>query len=92
VRRGLTRRSIWRIFVVGERAVSGGLAAKFARAQAIVRGEDGAGTALVVSAEQTGENAAPEPEVREFLVTYYPQLLSCLRDVAAGSAACAPAP
>jgi exosortase A len=92
VRRGLTRRSIWRIFVVGERAVSGGLAAKFARARAILRGEDGAGTALVVSAEQTGENAAPEPEVREFLVTYYPQLLSCLRDTARGSAACAPAP
>jgi exosortase A len=92
VRRGLTRRSIWRIFVVGERAVSGGLAAKFARVQAMVRGEDGAGTALVVSSEQTGENAAPEPEVREFLRAYYPQLLSCLRGAAAGSAACAAAP
>lgn len=92
VRRNLTRRSIWRIYVVGERAVSGGLSAKFARARAILGGDGAQGAALVVSAAQTGQNVAPEREVREFLLNYYPQLLQCLREHAGPSAACTPAP
>ncbi len=92
VRRNLARRSIWRIFVVGERPVSGGLQAKVARAQAILRGEDEEGTALIVSAEQSGQGAAPEREVRAFLMNYYPGLLSCLREQAPTSATCVNAP
>ena len=92
VRRNLARRSIWRIFVVGERPVSGGLQAKIARAQAILRGEDEEGTALIVSAEQSGQGAAPEREVRAFLMNYYPGLLSCLREQAPTSATCVSAP
>ncbi|HJS21866.1 MAG TPA: exosortase A [Steroidobacteraceae bacterium] len=92
VRHNLARRAIWRIFLVGERAVSGGLRAKLARAQAILRGENEVGTALVISAQQSGQGAAPEREVRAFLLNYYPQLLSCLREQAAASAGCVPAP
>lgn len=92
VRSGLTRRAIWRIFLVGNRPVSGDMQAKLALARAIVRGESGAGTALLVSSEQSGQDAAPEREVRAFLLNYYPQLLGCLANDAAASTACAPAP
>ena len=91
VRRGLEHRAIWRVYVVGDRAVGSGMQAKLARAKAILRGSSASGTALVVSAELSGEQAAPEPEVRAFLVNYYSQLLACLRDTTA-SAGCVPAP
>lgn len=92
VREGLTHRAIWRMFVVGDRAVSGGMQAKLQRARALLQGGDAAGVAVIVSAAQSGENAAPEREVREFVVNYYPLLLACLRDDAGSSAACVPAP
>jgi exosortase A len=92
VRHNLARRSIWRVFVVGEQAVPGGMPAKIARARALLQGGEPTGTALIVSAEQHGQDAAPEREVRAFLLNYYPQLLSCLREQAATSTACTPAP
>jgi exosortase A len=91
IRRGLEHRAIWRVLVVGDRAVGGGMQAKLERAKAILRGSSGAGTALVVSAELSGEHADPEPEVRAFVVSYYSQLLGCLRNTTA-SAGCVPAP
>jgi exosortase A len=77
VREGLTHRVIWRTFVVGHRAIRGGMEAKLARARALLRGASGASTALIVSAAQSGERAAPQREVREFLLGYYARLLEC---------------
>ena len=97
VREGLARRAIWRTFVVGERPVQGGMQAKLARARSLLQGGSGAGVALIVSAAvaqpgQAGEPAAPEREVREFLVNYYTPLLACLGEDSLQSAACVTAP
>lgn len=92
VRDGLTHRAIWRVLVVGERAVSSGMQAKLARARALFDGGGAAGVALVVSAARSGPEARPEPVVREFLVNYYAPLLACLRDDASAAARCVPAP
>jgi len=80
VRQGLVHRAIWRVFVVGEEPVSGGLQAKLARARALFGDGGATGVALVVSAAQSGPDPAPERTVREFLVNYYAPLLACLRD------------
>ncbi len=92
VREGLTQRVIWQTFVVAGQPVADGMQAKLERARAILRGDDGAGTALLVSAAQAGQQAAPEREVHEFLVNYYTPLLACLGDDGRSSTACVPAP
>ena len=92
VREGLTQRVIWQTFVVAGQPVADGMQAKLERARAILRGDRGSGTALLVSAARAGEQAAPEREVHEFLVNYYTPLLGCLGDDGKSSTACVPAP